>query len=695
MATTETKYRTIRWQLVMLGVRLTALALAILLICTLSYEVLGKRQALLADMQVNASITGRNIAAAIVFGDKGDAQEVLSALEVVPAIRQASVFLPDGQVLGHFARAGDTTCQPLQANGQGWHLSWCSLTLYHPVTLHEQVIGTLALENSLAALYRSLGFDLLFGLLAVIIALAVSHQLWWRFATRLTKPLYQLFQLTQKVEKYQDFSLRADVLPDNEVGQLAHSFNRMMGQLQRHHSRLSEELEQRKLAEFRLNQLAYYDNVTSLHNRHYFKEKLEEVVLQAELQSGSCAVLFIDLDGFKKINDTLGHEAGDDLLRLVAERLQSSVRGHDMVCRLGGDEFAIIIQHQASSSQLEYLGNRLLEVMSPSFNVANTKVFVTASIGACLYPEQAKDKHSLVRYADMAMYQAKEQGKNAYCLYLPGSVDDMDIKFRLEHDLHDAIQQRQLVLEYQPLYGSQSHELFGFEALLRWHHPELGAIAPSEFIGIAEDCGLIIPIGEWVLTEVCTQLTEWQRIKPDLRVSINLSGYQLRNEPAMASLCAILERFALPEGSIELELTEGSLLETTEVMRTRLQQLLRVGFLLAIDDFGTGYSSLSYLHCFPFNRIKVDRSFVSRLNNGRESLALIKAVVAIGEALNMEVIAEGVEDEMQAKLLRDIGCDQMQGYFFSRPVPAMQATQILVARNRSADRERVRSGVGT
>jgi diguanylate cyclase (GGDEF)-like protein len=649
---------------------------------TLAFETYSKRQSLINIVHTSADIIGRNSVAAILFSNEKDAQELLSSLEAVPEILQAAIILQDGSMLAKYQPDGATGCQKIKASPElnletKLYFNWCSILLYHPVTLHEQQIGSVVLEHSTKSLSNEILFNLLFSLIAIIITLALSLLTWSRFTTSITGPLLNLSKLTQQVQKSQDFSLRSDIKTDNEVGRLASNFNRMMEQLQHRDVRLKDELFQRRNAEARLNELAYYDNVTGLNNRHYFKEQLESIIKDADRYQKNCAVLVIDLDGFKKVNDTLGHASGDQLLRLVSQRLKEGLRNNDIICRLGGDEFAVIVKPGITQQQVEVLAQRLTQSVAPVYLLENERVFVTASIGISLYPEQADNLEMLIRNADIAMYQAKDQGKNGYCTYHPSSSDRINTRFRLENDLHEALTSNQFSLHYQPLFSADKLELSGFEALLRWNHPELGYISPVEFIPYMESTEMIFPVGEWVLQKAIQQLFEWKRIKHSLYISINLSGEQLKSKPSIDRLISIFNESPLNQGDIELELTESSLLETSDTIRYRMQQLLDAGFLLALDDFGTGYSSLSYLHNFPLTRIKIDQAFAKTLSLNPDSQAMIRTIVAIGEALNLNVTAEGIETDQQMKIFSNLGVDNLQGFFLGKPMPADECLTVI------------------
>ncbi len=433
--------QSIRYQLIRFGFYLTALALAILTLGTQIFNTYDKHQSLIQSLHVSADILGRNSAAAILFKNEPDAYELLSSLQANPNILQAALFLQDGTVLAKYAAKNSGGCQSITAPVDSvliddMQFTWCSVLHYHSVSLHGQRIGEVAIEYSIKPLIDEIIIDLMVSAIAIVITLTISLIIWRRLAMRITEPLRKLSELTRQVERSHDFSLRAEIVNDDEVGRVAENFNSMMEQLNCHHARLNDELIQRRCAEKRLNELAYYDNVTGLHNRHYFKERLEEIVNIAIQGRQNCAVLFIDLDGFKKVNDALGHDAGDELLRLVSRRLEAVLRSNDIICRLGGDEFAIITTLGVTKVQVEILAKRLISEFSKVYMIASNQLFVTASIGISLCPEQAGNMEALVRNADIAMYQAKENGKSCFSIYDPSSP--YNIRSRISLDMNNV-----------------------------------------------------------------------------------------------------------------------------------------------------------------------------------------------------------------------------------------------------------------
>ena len=668
------KDRPLRDKLAHTGFLLTSAAMAVLLVTLLAYQLAVQRTALAEGVRAHAMVIGSNGTAAIMFGNAQEAHETLASLSAVPDITWAAFLLPDGQELAAYQREmTEPGVDRAVTEGTGWY----SLLVHQPVMLHGQLIGSVVVQASLASLYRGLALQAAFGGLAAALALALSLVLTRRIAFGIVRPLLSLVQLTEQVRAEQDFSLRASVYGNDEAGRLARSFNDMMEQLEWHDARTSAELQQRRLTEQQLNQLAYHDPITGLHNRHYFKEKLETAVTEVMRYATSCAVLFIDLDDFKIVNDTLGHETGDKLLGLVAERLRSTLRSNDVVCRIGGDEFAVIMENGVSAAQAERVAANIVAALSSPFVIEGQQISVGASLGISLCPDHAVDTVSLLRNADTAMYHAKGNGKNSYRLYQPEMEDGSVRRFTLEQSLRLALEQGQLELLYQPLVElSDSARLIGFEALLHWNHPELGVIGPQVLIPLAEETGLIHPIGDWVMRSAFRQAQEWQAIYPGVRIGINLSGLELKQADAVERIFAAIEAGALPAHLIDIELTESILMDDRPAIATKLQALRAAGIRVSLDDFGTGYSSLNYLRLYPVDTLKIDCSLVANLPEDASSAAIIRAIVTIADGLSLGVVAEGVETEAHADFLRGAGCRVAQGFLYARPLAATAAKEL-------------------
>ena len=399
-----------------------------------------------------------------------------------------------------------------------------------------------------------------------------------------------------------------------------------------------------KANEERLHHLAYYDALTKLPNRILFNDRLNQAMARASRSNQMVAVMLLDLDRFKIINDTLGHMAGDTLLIDVARRVGGCMRESDTVARLGGDEFIVVLPDMDNINHASLVAQKIIDVLTQPFTLENQEVFITASIGISFYPSSGDNAETLVKAADIAMYHAKEQGRNNYQFYRSSVSDETSALFALEHSLRRALERNELSLHYQPQIDIETGGITGMEALLRWQHPERGMIPPSEFIPLAEETGLIIPIGEWVLRSACAQNKEWQDSgMPPVRIAVNLSVRQLKQKNLVAKITEILAETGLETQWLELELTESMIMQNAEDSIQQLNDIKALGIGLAIDDFGTGYSSLSYLKRFPIDRVKIDQSFVQGVCSNPDDAAISQAIIALANSLNLKVTAEGVE----------------------------------------------------
>ena len=435
--------------------------------------------------------------------------------------------------------------------------------------------------------------------------------------------------------------------------------------------------------EAEMSHLAQHDTLTKLPNRTLLQDRLSQALSTAGRNGTRIAVLFVDLDGFKHINDSLGHAIGDRLLQSVAKRLLASVRTSDTVSRIGGDEFVVLLSEVAHAGDAGVKAGKLLAALNAPLEIDQHILRVTASIGVTTYPEDGQETTMLIKNADLAMYQAKENGRNNYQFF----EKDMNVRAlerqSVEENLCFALDRDELVMHYQPKINLKTGEITGVEALIRWQHPERGLIGPLQFISVAEDCGLMLPIGNWVLRESCRQAKEWQDagLRP-IEMAVNVSSVEFRNEDFLEGVKTILEETGLSPHYLGLELTESVLMQHAKFTVPVLEKLKAMGVRLAIDDFGTGYSSLSYLRQFPIDTLKVDQSFVHGINADTDGATIINAVINMGSNLNHRVIAEGVETVEQVAFLQAHGCDEGQGYYFSRPVPASQFAKLLEAGTR-------------
>ena len=435
---------------------------------------------------------------------------------------------------------------------------------------------------------------------------------------------------------------------------------------------------ERKRIQEGLSYLAQYDSLTGLANRNLFRERLGRALIRVDRNKSLVALMFIDLDRFKNINDTLGHDAGDKLLIEVSRRLEKCTRDGDTVARLGGDEFTVILEDIKHVDDAAVIARKILVAMEPAIKLSGYEVFVTPSIGITIYPLDDTSVNNLLKNADTAMYRAKERGRNGFQFYTAGMNTRTIERLELEAGLRRALKNEEFVLYYQPKIAIDNRQIIGAEALIRWQYKKLGLIPPLKFIPIAEETGLIVPIGEWVIRTACKQVASWQEAGfTDLRMAVNISARQFTDSDIVkVVLDAVIQTNIKPQ-HLEIEITESMLMEDTSINISALKELKEHGVHISIDDFGTGYSSLSYLKRFHIDALKIDQSFVRDITTDSDDAAIASAVIALGQSLHLTVVAEGVETEEQLSFLKKQGCHEAQGYLFSKPVPAEDFAQLL------------------
>lgn len=443
-----------------------------------------------------------------------------------------------------------------------------------------------------------------------------------------------------------------------------------------------QDISARRRAEAQLYHIAHHDDLTGLPNRSQFNDQLVRAISRVKRHPQRIfAVMFLDFDRFKIINDSLGHKAGDELLVQVTRRLQASLRPCDFIARLGGDEFAILVEDLGKEGEAIELAERLQQTLQAPIQLGQTEVRTSASIGITFSLVGYETPEEVLRDADIAMYKAKSLGKAQYALFNASLHEQVLTELRLEGELRSALERAELFLVYQPLFCLKTGTLTGFEALARWNHKELGIVSPAEFIAVAEDTGLIVPLGNWVLREACSQLRDWERLGGDisgLKMHINVSARQWTQPDFVQTITQVLHTAGIQPDQLTLEITESVLMEKMPIVLPILHELRRLGVVLSIDDFGTGYSSLSYLHTLPIDSFKVDRSFVERLADDAESDEIVRTIVTLGHSLGKIVFAEGIETECQLRRLKELKCDNAQGYFFSRPLEPQLAANFIV-----------------
>jgi diguanylate cyclase (GGDEF)-like protein len=576
----------------------------------------------------------------------------------------------------------DTVDDPLsraaRASGRGFlRLDGDGLHAVEPVYLGAEELGTVRIGMSTEQLRRDIialrNRNAVLGGGFLVISLALSLPLVRRF----TRPLAQLTASTEAASQGR-FEQQIEIRTNDEIGTLAAAFNRMLRQLRDHTERIRN--------------LAFFDSVTDLPNRVHFKELLGHAIASARRHQHLGAVLFLDLDRFKLINDTFGHEAGDLLLREFARRLSTCLRADDVIARpgagasgpalarLGGDEFTIMLGEIHGPADAARVARRILKELEQPFDLDGQTVVVGTSIGIAMFPDDGDEPDMLLKNADVAMYHAKEQGRNNYQFYSRGLGARTIARLNMERDLREALGRAEFELRYQPQLDLSSRAVVGLEALVRWHHPRLGALFPTTFISLAEETRLIIAVGMWVLRQACRQARAWSEagLGP-LRVAVNLSVVQVLEDNFVEQVTQVLTESGLPPDRLELEITETMVITDADAVIAKLTEIKRMGVTLAIDDFGTGHSSLSYLKRFPLDRLKIDKSFIHDIAYDAGDEAIVSAIIAMARSLNFEVVAEGIETARQEDFLRRQGCDLAQGFLFSPPLAAEDVPAWLLA----------------
>jgi diguanylate cyclase (GGDEF)-like protein/PAS domain S-box-containing protein len=500
----------------------------------------------------------------------------------------------------------------------------------------------------------------------------------------------EILQLADKGERYLEEIPRVRHDGSRFIAEVALTALRESNGKLRGFSDMGRDLTQRKDAENHLARIgkqmvhltheAEHDPLTGLPNRLLLNDRINQAIALAHRHAGKVAVLFLDLDGFKHINDSLGHSIGDKLLRSVAERLLSCIRSPDTVCRNGGDEFIIVLQEMEQPNQAATTARRLLKAVSDVHKIGELDLHVTASVGVSIYPNDGPDAEALIKNSDTAMYQAKASGRKTFQFFAPEMNASAVERQSIEEDMRHALEHREFALHYQPIVNVKNGEVVGAEALIRWAHPTRGPLPPMKFIPVAEETGLILPIGAWVLQEACRQAQSWKDAGLHTgRMAVNVSAIQFRDENFLDDLFSVLKETGLDPHSLELEVTESVLMKNAEVAATILTAIRDIGIQVSIDDFGTGYSSLSYLRKFPIDSLKIDQSFLHKIHVAPDDSIIVSSIIGMGRNIGLRVIAEGVETAEELSFLKANDCDEAQGYYFSRPVPAEEFVKLLVA----------------
>lgn len=621
---------------------------------------------------------------ALLFNDPKVAQEVLANLHKVRDVAHAEIYDKSGRLFASYTKNGSSYIAPLNYeplhHPQGFHLGSLVLNIVQPmmsIASDQEQIGTIGLQMDLRSAYAKLAYQIGILLLTGLLSFALIALILNRMQRSITQPLVSLASAMRRVSQHGDFSAHAHVSSQDEIGELSGVFNIMVQEISQREDSLNAELKERRKIEAKLSKIANFDTVTNLPNRHSFNNQIDRALLNYKYEHERFALFFIDLDNFKFVNDTFGHQAGDLLLATVADRLRSSLRAEDFVARLGGDEFVVLISNHSDISQINAVAEKIITTLNLPFVVEDREVFIGASIGITICPDNGETSEMLQSQADSAMYQAKNLGKNNFQYYQAELLHAQENRLQIEAQLRRALERNEIVPYYQPIVEIATRKIAGFETLVRWIKLDGKIINPDDFIPLAEELGLIIDIGAFVMNAAALQTLEWVNRYGTIFTAVNFSSRQFKLHHLASDVLSMLARVALQHCYFEMEITESVLMDNTSNSMDTLQQLSSQGVSISIDDFGTGYSSLSYLTSFPVSKIKIDRSFVSKLPDDKNALAVVTAIIGIAHSLNLTVVAEGIETQEQLDCLDKLGCQYGQGYFFSRPVPAIKAGELL------------------
>jgi diguanylate cyclase (GGDEF)-like protein len=648
-------------------------------------------QSMEKNLAIQTNIIKVNITPFIQFDDNEGTAEILKGLGENADVVLAQVY-KEGHIFATYVRKGSP--QTGLISSPSYHKVTSSnqyLQYAQPIlSPNQEILGTLVVILDRQALYQRIHHYITIALVIILVSTLIALILSSYLQYIITRPILALVKITQQISHHKNYTVRAQATSQDELGVLVSGFNTMLSAIQERDEQLEnnrEELEimvtkrtkELKKANQQLTYQAYHDALTHLPNRALFVKRSEQAIENAKINQEILAILFIDLDRFKYINDTLGHTAGDYLLQQVARRLLNCTHApEDTVARLGGDEFTLLLRHLQSPTDAALIANKVLKSFDKPLKYNEHELYSTPSIGISIYPKDGVDVVTLMKTADAGMYRAKQQGRNQYCFYAENNDIATVSRLRMENKLRQALEQDEFEVWYQPRYAIPNHEIVGAEALLRWHSPELKSVPPSKFIPLAEDIGLIVPLGEWVLRKACEENCLWQTMScSPLHVSVNLSARQFIQEDLLSTIENVIEDTHMNPERLELELTESLIMPNAEDTIETLRGLKKLGIQISMDDFGTGYSSLSYLKRFPIDTVKIDQSFIRDIHTDADDKALVTAIIAMAHSLKLEVVAEGVETYEQFNFLNQYQCDYVQGYLFGRPMPAIQFRELI------------------
>lgn len=638
----------------------SSIASATLMASLLAYDSIDAQLQMQTRLATLADVVGQNSTAALLFDDKPAAREMLEALQTESSVVSGCLYTPAGRLFAQYLREPQLRHCP-EVTGAGWSTPGNFAATTRNVDRRGEFAGTIYIESDLIDMQKRWTHLCEIACALLMVALILGILMGSILQRRLLRPIHELGAAMKNVTAHQNFTVRVLPAGEDEIALLGHGFNSMLLEL--------EKYTQSKAAfEAKLEYQALNDELTGLPNRRLMADRLNHALAVATRELGCAALLYIDLDGFKLVNDSLGHSVGDLLLAEVAKRLALRVRQSDTLARLGGDEFAVILGGILTKEQPGQVGNTLLNALAAPFQIDGHDIRIGASIGVSLFPEHGTSAALLLQNADSAMYAAKRSGKNRVAYFSEDMGKSVRERLNLEHELRHALEHGGISVHYQPEFEFGTLNIVRFEALARWKHPTLGQIPPSKFIPVAEESGLIVELGAYIMEIACREAVRWQDAysKP-IEVAVNVSSIQFARDSFVDEVAEVLRITGLPPRLLQIELTESVLVGGMEHAVQAMNRLSDMGVTMAVDDFGTGYSSLSYLPSLPFRSLKIDRSFINELAHRPELKTMIRSLTMLAHNFGMKVIAEGVETREQLDLIEELGGDEIQGYLLGKP----------------------------
>jgi len=688
--------KSIRSKLIIVILSISAAALAAGMIGISINYYQSSRSTLIAEAESQARLLAHNVKVPASIGDRETLKRVLESV-VFSGEFGAAVFDSTGKILA--VRDEDNTdfyISEAEFKNEK-DAVWGGDRVYIWALIEQQdgeYSGTVYLKLSTAVFRENLGNFVLISVVIVSGLIFLVYLLSVRMQRTISDPLVQLEQISRKVSDSGNYAIRVPHYGEDEIGSLAHSFNQMLETIEVNQKERNTANEALRLNKKRLERavkdlqyLANYDSLTQLPNRALCMDRIKYALKRASRTSTQVSILFLDLDHFKDVNDSLGHAVGDQLLKATSQRLLEKIRSEDTLARLGGDEFVIILNELNSTQDVITIVEKIVTSFETPFQLSNYEVNTTVSVGVCMFPNDGADVDSLMKAADAAMYKAKEVGRNTYEFY-EAALNKLAIRrHQLANELRQAIPNGELSLVFQPQLRLEDNKIIGAEVLLRWQHPVLGNISPAEFVPIAENTGLIKEIGNWVLDNACEKIAKCRSLGCEIRLAVNLSALQFRQTDLPEQIANTLKKYKLSPSLLEVEITESMLMRDVSQAISILERLKDMQIRIAIDDFGTGYSSLSYLRRFPLDALKIDRSFIDELVVDADDTAITLAIISMAKSLRLEVIAEGVETAQQKEFLAQNSCDDIQGYHFSRPLTFADFTSFIQQKRPTQSRQ--------